>query len=193
MNARSKFFVVLALGWTLTGCGSSGGDDDSNAVPEWCLTQYSTEVTQTFDSGLVLEPATQMYVAPEEVNWFWKELLACVEQTYPEVAGTFPPSVRYESFSEAGSLAAMGGYTQYGGIATALINTDDPIGRRSCSSDEYTLKHEELHHIIWTSGLPLLPFPDGHPSAGTINVHGSALFGTPSQGGCVPAFLDASL
>ena len=193
MNSRNKLFFVLALAWTLTGCGSSGGDDDPNAVPDWCLIQYSTDTEWvSATTGLVLEPSSNMYVTPQEVDLFFQEVRACAAQTYPEVAAVIGPSVRYESFSEVGSIAAMGGYTTYP-YSTALINTDDPIGRRSCYSDKWTLKHEFLHHLIFVGGLPLLPYPDDHPVAGYPNPHATKLFALEADGGCMPVLIDASL
>lgn len=182
----NRIILLTITALILTGCGSSGSDDDENQLPAWCLQQYSTESTVIGLSGTVLEPSNQMYVTPQEVDLFHQEVLDCATQTYSYVIGA-TINVRYESFSEMGSIAAMGFYT-ISPYPTVLINTDDVLGRRSCSSDEANLKHEFLHHIIWTNNLPLLPYPDGHPAAGYDNPHDSPLFNQ-----CVPAFIDASL
>ncbi len=183
------FFLVF---FTISGCGSSGGSNEGNEIPDWCLIQYSTDTTFVGASGTRLEPSSNMYVTPEEVEWFYQEVRACAAQTYPEIANVSGPSVRYESFSEAGSIAAMGGYTT-SPYSTALVNTDDPIGRRSCYSDKWTLKHEFLHHLIYVGGLPLLPYPDDHPAAGYPNPHATKLFALEADGGCMPVLIDASL
>lgn len=189
MGKHSKLLMILTLAWTLSGCGSSGDDDDPNAVPDWCLIQYSTDTEWVSEvTSLVLEPSSNMYVTPQEVDLFYQEVRACAAQTYPEIAAVIGPSVRYENFKEQGwTTGYLGFYTIFEG-ATVFLNTDDPIGRRSCYSDKYALKHEFLHHLIWQGSLPLSLTPEGYP-----NVHGSKLFALEADGGCVPEFIDASL
>jgi len=180
VGKHSKLLMILTLAWTLSGCGSSGDSDDPNAVPDWCLIQYSTETTQVYDSGLVLEPSIKMYVAPEEVEWLWQQAKNCMNM--PD--GTVAPTVAYESFSTNDSLitGAMGQYKIPGLV---LINTDNPANRRNCRTDASNLSHEFVHHLLYVSTGD--PFPDTGDLRSTPN-HGSPLFGPPSQGGCVPSF-----
>jgi len=171
MKTRNRLFMVLALAWTLTGCGSSGGDDDPNAVPEWCLVQYSTD-TQEWESGVRLESTTQMYVPAEEVEWLYQQVQNCMGVTAPG------PTVSYESFIEDinDNYLIVGAMGQWRHPGSVFINTDDPLMRRNCKTDAANLSHESVHHLLYMS--------TGDPLSG----HNSTLFGTPENGGCVPSF-----
>lgn len=124
--------TLVALSFVLlTACSGGGSTEPDN---NWC------ETTK--------DPEGRMYVTWAQVDQFYVDVQACVGIS-AEV-----PTIVWESFALNGSIAAMGSYLHT--TQTVKVNTDDPIGRRDCVTDEYTLKHEFVHHLLSMGGFPLI-------------------------------------
>jgi len=124
-------FILFIL-VILTGCGASDDDDR-------CLTQYTTTSLNVGGTGLMLEPASNMYVSFEQIEQFYLDTEACVG-----VHAT-GPTVRFESY-----MGPMGLW----GPGLVRINTNT-YWYRDCKTDEQILKHEFVHELLHLGGYPL--------------------------------------
>ncbi len=138
--------VVLVFILSLSGCGTASDDDDQ------CKDQYSTASTEVGASGLLLEPAQHMYVTFPQIESFYVEVENCMG-----VIAT-GPTVVFTSFSECKEVLGLnceglgGNLGQYSaGVQLVLMNTDEHVFERNCETDEGTLKHEFVHHLLWLS------------------------------------------
>lgn len=127
----------------LAGCGVS--TDDHNST---CRDHYSTFSVAVGESGLVLEPSSAMFVTFQQIEQFYIETEACLGIVAPG------PMVTFFSFKlhDIPAYSGMWGLTQEG-LSQVSINTDSPGDRRDCKFDEWTLRHEFVHHLLNFSGF----------------------------------------
>lgn len=127
----------------LAGCGVSNDDRIST-----CRHQYSTFSVVVGESGLVLEPSSAMFVTFQQIEQFYLETEACLGIVAPG------PVVTFYSFQLQGASAYAGGWgITPEGFSQVSVNTDSPYERRNCEFDEWTLKHEFVHHLLHVSGF----------------------------------------
>jgi hypothetical protein len=141
--------VVLAFILLLSGCGSTDSDDDSCGSD----IQYSTTSVQVGVSGLILDPAQNMYVTFPQIESIYLEVEACMGVVAPG------PIVIFTSFSECVEVQGINGplnceglsgnLGQYSiGAQLVLMNTDEHVFCRNHVTDRDTLKHEFVHHLL---------------------------------------------
>ena len=129
--------VLWSFFFLLAGCGSSGSSDEDN--DKWCTQQYNTASVQVGESGLMLQPANNMYVTFSQIEEFYIQTQACVG-----VIAT-GPLVIYENF--------MGPMGLYSFNQEVRINTNI-YWERDCKTDEQILKKEFVHHLLHLGGFP---------------------------------------
>ena len=155
--------IAIVVVISLSGCGVSTAD-----TPDVCEQRYSTSSLVVGDSGLLLEPAQNMYLTFSQIENLYIEVEACMG-----VVET-GPTVIFTSFSECVEVLGLnceglgGNLGQYSiGPRLVLMNTDEHVFDRNCVTDRNTLKHEFVHHLLVPLGVSI---------ADNVN-HNSPFFG----------------
>lgn len=142
MRQFRYIITVLLLALFLTGCFDSPEDEGySNQV-------FSYTVDQVDEAGVLLEaPADNMFIPFERVSELYQNMMNCVS---PDVVVP-APTVWFRSFDSLGLGGNRGAYLY--ATAHVLINTDqDEIVERNYISDEETVEHEFVHHLLYMTG-----------------------------------------
>ena len=119
-------------------------------------TEYNYTEEQVSDNGLTLKPSSNLKVSFGEINAFYEQTMTCMGMTAPGPTIWFVDF--WEYFFNSDPDRGIGGWGLFGS-GTIWINTyqarsadAEAIGiRRDSRTDSEALKHEMIHHILWSN------------------------------------------
>lgn len=139
---KKQLIGTVAITIMLTGCLSSELPEEDTCPG----TLYNTTHDKVGESGLILKPSEFMYIEFERIEEIYQETQECVG-----VVAT-GPTVEFISFEHRGLGKVWG--VHMAASSSVLVNndSDEEYLPRDCKTDEETLRHEFVHHLLYVSG-----------------------------------------